>query len=195
MESIFLELCREKFKDYPKFKVVTNKFENHDLEKESYDLVYAASAFHWVPEEVGYSKVFSILKRGGVFARFANHPYLGRENTALSEEIDKIYDGYYYKFHNRKQESPKEYTEEQAKNRAKIAEKYGFIDIRYALFFRIRIFSAKEYTALLSTYSDHIVMEEAIRKEFLSEMEGAINRHGGTITIYDTIDLQLARKP
>lgn len=67
----FSELCREKFKDYPKFKVVTNKFENHDLEKESYDLVYAASAFHWVPEEVGYSKVFSILKRGGVFARFA----------------------------------------------------------------------------------------------------------------------------
>ena len=32
------------------------------------------------------------------------------------------------------------------------------------------------------------------KKEFFSKIEEAINKHGGTITIYDTIDLQLARK-
>lgn len=30
-----------------------------------------ASAFHWVPEEIGYSKVYAMLKPGGAFARFA----------------------------------------------------------------------------------------------------------------------------
>ena len=30
--------------------------------------------------------------------------------------------------------------------------------------------------------------------EFFSKIEEAINKYGGTITIYDTIDLQLARK-
>ena len=75
-----------------------------------------------------------------------------------------------------------------------IAEKYGFTDIRYALFYQERVFTAKEYIELLGTYSDHIAIEESIRTEFFSAIENAINNYGGKITIYDTMDLQLARK-
>lgn len=103
-----------------------------------------------------------MLKSGGVFARFANHPYCDKRNPALTEEIEKL---------------------------------YGFHDIRYALFYRTRTFSAKEYPTLLGTYSDHIAIEEPVRMEFFSKIEEVINRHGGEITVYDTIDLQLARKP
>ncbi len=191
----FSELCREKFKDYSKFSVITRKFEDAVLDHDTYDLVFSASAFHWVPEEIGYSKVFSILKSGGVFARFANHPFRDKGKPALSEEIDRIYKDYYYTYHKRKQETPREYTEEEARHRALIAEKYGFTDIQYNLFQRKRTFTAKEYTILLGTYSDHVAIDEAIRTEFFSKIEDAINNHGGTITIYDTIDLQLARKP
>ncbi len=190
----FSKLCKEKFKTYPNFKIVTNKFELTNFENDAYDLVYSASAFHWVPEEIGYPKVFSMLKKGGVFARFANHPYRDKGNPALSEAIDEIYAEYYYKYHNKKQEKSTEYTEKQAKSRAIIAEKYGFTDISYGLFFRTRTFLAKEYITLLGTYSDHIVIEEKLRTEFFSKIEEAINMHGGKITIYDTIDLQLARK-
>lgn len=190
----FSELLKKKFKEYKNFSVITGKFEDVDLEENQYDLVFAASAFHWVPEKIGYEKVFSVLKNGGVFARFANHPYRDKGNLELSNEIDEIYDEYYYKYHNKKRGSLTEYTEEQAKERAMIAEKYGFTDIQYALFYRKRVFSAKEYIELLGTYSDHIAIEENIRKAFFSKIEEAINRHGGTITIYDTMDLQLARK-
>lgn len=191
----FSELCRRKFADFPKFSVITGKFEDVELGKNEYDLIYSASAFHWVPEEIGYPKAFSMLKSGGAFARFANHPYRDKGNPALTEEIDRLYDMYYCKFHNKKREVLTEYSKEQAEERAFTAEKYGFADIRYALFFRTRTFSAKEYSALLGTYSDHIAIDEEIRSEFFTEIEKAINRHGGTITIYDTIDLQLARKP
>ena len=75
-----------------------------------------------------------------------------------------------------------------------IASKYGFMDIRCALFYRIRAFTAKEYTALLATYSDNIALENSVRTEFFSKMEEAINKHGGEIQIHDTMDLQLARK-
>ena len=157
-------------------------------------MVYSASAFHWVPESIGYTKVFSMLKTGGAFARFANHPYRDKSNLPLSEEIDRIYAEYYYKFYNKKQEVLTEYSREQAMQRAKIAEKYGFADIKYALFHRTRTFSANDYCALLGTYSDHIAIEEGIRREFFSKIEDAINKYGGSITVYDTIDLQLARK-
>ena len=190
----FSALCRDKFKDYPDFNVITNKFENVDFENDTYDLVYSASAFHWIPEEIGYKKVFAMLKKGGAFARFANHPYRDKSNPALSKAIDEIYDKYYNKYHNKKRELLTEYTEKQAADRAMIAEKYGFTDIRYALFYRERIFTAKEYIELLGTYSDHIAIEETIRAKFFSAIENAINNYGGTITIYDTMDLQLARK-
>lgn len=190
----FCELCREKFKEYPNFSAVSGKFEDIDFNNNEYDLIYSASAFHWIPEEIGYKKVYSMLKDDGVFARFANHPYRDKGNTALSEEIDEIYAEYYYKYHNKEREKLIEYSEEQAYSRATIAEKYGFTDIQYNLFYRTRTFSAKEYKMLLGTYSDHIAIEEKIRTEFFSKIEEAINRHGGEITIYDTIDLQLARK-
>ena len=190
----FSARLKERFREYRNFSVINGKFENVDFPENTFELVFSASAFHWIPEEIGYKKVFSMLKSGGAFARFANHPYRAKENPALSGELDKIYDDYYYKYYHKKHEILTEYTDAQAKTRAMIAEKYGFADIQYALFYRERVFSAREYVELLGTYSDHIAMEESIRQPFFLKIEEAINRHGGTITVSDTIDLQLARK-
>lgn len=191
----FSKLCEEKFKEYKRFSVITNKFENVSFPDCKYDLVYSASAFHWVPEDIGYSKVYAMLKSGGAFARFANHPYRDKGNLVLSDEIDKLYSKYYYNYYGIDIKSEKEYSEEQAVRSAQVAEKYGFTDIRHALFYRTRTFSAKEYIELLGTYSDHIAIEETIRTEFFSKIEEAIHQYGGSFTLYDTIDLQLARKP
>lgn len=193
----FSELLKNKFKDYPNFSVITGKFEDTEFEENAFDLVFSATAFHWVPEKTGYEKVFSMLKKGGVFARFANHPYRDKGNPALSQEIDEIYYEYYNNYnnyHNKKHKVLAEYSEEQAKAIAMLASNYGFTDIQYKLFYRERVFSAKAYIELLGTYSDHIAIDEVIRTNFFSKIEDAINDHGGTITIYDTIDLQLARK-
>ena len=191
----FSELCREKFKEYPRFSVITDKFENVTFPEDAYDLVYSASAFHWIPENIGYAKVFSMLKSGGAFARFANHPYRDKGNPSLSEAIDRVYAAHYYRYYDKKPQAPAEYSEEQALRRAKIAEQYGFKDIIFFLFHRTRTFSANEYRTLLGTYSDHIAIEETVRNRFFLEIEEVINEYGGLITVYDTIDLQLARKP
>lgn len=189
----FCKICREKFKEFTNFSAVSGKFEDFDMGGE-YDLLYSASAFHWIDEEIGYKKVYDLLKNGGVFARFANHPFRDKGKPALSAEMDRIYADYYYKYHNKEPKPLIEYTEEQAHDRALIAAKYGFTDVRYKLFYRTRTFTAKEYVLLLGTYSDHIAIEATIRNAFFSKIEDAINRHGGYITIYDTIDLQLARR-
>lgn len=190
----FSELLKKKFSKYPNFAVITAKFEETELETNAYDFIFSASAFHWVPEEIGYKKVFDLLKNGGAFARFANHPYRDKYNPELSDEIDTLYDEYYCKFHNTTRKVLKEYTEDEARERALIASKYSFSDVSYSLFYRERVFSAKEYIELLGTYSDHIAIEESMRKEFFEKISNAIDKHGGTITICDTIDLQLARK-
>lgn len=184
------ELCRKKFRDYPNFSVVNMKFEEFEGESGSYDLIYAASSFHWIPEEIGYPKVFALLKKGGVFARFANHPYKDKGREELCAEIQKLYVVYMPGV-----PADNEYTGEQAKKRAGLAEKYGFTEISYQLYHRTRTYTAEEYVALLNTYSDHITLGEDIRREFFAKIRETIRKYGGYITIYDTIDLQLARKP
>ena len=191
----FCALCREKFAAYPKFNVVTGKFEDVAFPEACCDLVYSASAFHWVPEEIGYRKVFDMLKSGGAFARFANHPWRDKGNPALAAALDEAYAKYYHTYYRSVPKLEDEYTEAQAIRRAEIAAKYGFVDIRYLLYHRTRAFTAQEYTMLLGTYSDHIALPEDVRVPFFRAVEDAINAHGGTIHIYDTIDLQLARKP
>lgn len=186
----FCALCREKFAAYPDFSAVNGKFEDTDFPPDSCDLVYSASAFHWVPEAVGYRKVFDMLKSGGAFARFANHPYKDKGRPGMHEALQAVYAVYMPG-----SLVPNEYSEEAASQRAQIAAKYGFTDIQHHLYRRTRDFTAAEYVQLLGTYSDHIAIEEKARGRFFREIEEAINRLGGTITIYDTIDLQLARKP
>lgn len=191
----FSDLCREKFRDFPGFSVITGKFEDTSFAENSVDLVFSATAFHWIPEETGYPKVFAMLRHGGAFARFANHADRWKDNPPLAEEIDRLYERYYYKYYGTDPEPQKEFGEEQAEKISRIAEKYGFEDIRYSLFHRVRSFSPQEYTALIGTYSDHIAMEEGIRTEFFAKIEEAIQKHGGEIRLCDTIDLELARKP
>lgn len=190
----FSDLCRNKFGNYNNFSVVTGKFEDVAFPCGKYDLIYSATAFHWISENIGYTKAFSLLRSGGVFARFANHPYSSKDNPDLTNEINRLYAQYYYKFYNKSPQAPNEYGEKQAEQIAKLSEKYGFTDIKYYLFHRTRVFSAKEYVMLLGTYSDHIAIEKNIRQEFFSKISEAINAHGGSIKIHDTIDLELSRK-
>lgn len=186
----FSRICREKFREFPDFSVRTGKFEEMDGLGNGYDLIYSASAFHWIPEEIGYRKVYAMLKPGGAFARFANHPYEDKGKPELSEAIQALYAVYMPG-----SQKPREYGEEDAKQRAEIAGNYGFAEISWHLYRRTRAFSAKEYTALLGTYSDHIALKPEVRREFFAEIEAVINRFGGQITLYDTLDLELARKP
>lgn len=190
----FSELLREKFREYPSFSVINGRFEKTEFPADSYDLVFSASAFHWIPEKEGYEKVYGMLKKGGAFARFANRPYTDKGRPELWNAIQKLYDEYYYTYYKDKKRDLRECTEEIAKERAMIAEQYGFTDIRYHLFHRQRNYTAKEYTELLGTYSDHIAIGESVRNAFFAKIEETINDYGGEITIYDTIDLQLARK-
>lgn len=185
----FTDICNRKFAAYPGFLCVNKRFEDFEAEDNSFDLVFAASSFHWIEEEFGYKKVYALLKKGGAFARFANHPYKDKENEALDAQIQKAY----AKYMPGSKMSP-EYTMEMAEKRAAIAEKYGFTDTEAHLFTRIRTFTASAYIRLLGTYSDHIAIEENTRKKFFSEIEEAILSFGGTIRIFDTMDLQLSRK-
>ena len=110
---------------------------------------------------------------------YASDPAKAEEAEEMMKEINAAYD------------------EIQARRSGKgtHSSEYGFTDVRHALFHRDRVFTPEEYVQLLGTYSDHIAIEETVRNRFFGKIADAIRRHGGTITICDTMDLELARKP
>lgn len=175
--------------------VVNSAFEAWECPAETFDLAYSASAFHWVPEEIGYRKVYRCLKPGGIFARFASHPYYylpGQE--ALWEEIQRCYRRYMPPKANPPDPAWR-YDEEDAARRSAIAAQYGFTDVATRVYYRDLQYSSDEYARRLSIESDKIAMEPQKRARLLEDIASAIERHGGRIVVRDMIDLNLARKP
>lgn len=182
--------AREKFRAFPKFTVVNETFQDFEAPQGQFDLIYAAASFHWIPEETGYPKAFGLLKSGGAFARFACHSDYRKGQEALFAAIQQVYAVYMPG-----SAPPPVYGEADAARRAALAEKYGFVDSTFRLYHRTRTYTGREYAALIGTYSDHIALGEVRCQELCGGVEEAIDRCGGIITLYDTIDLQLARKP
>lgn len=65
------DYLKKKYKDYPNITVYRSTFENYDCAVK-YDLIFSATAFHWISPRIAYSKAAKLLKKGGVLSPFWN---------------------------------------------------------------------------------------------------------------------------
>jgi len=178
-----------KFSAYQNMKIIQADFTEYEWKKDCYDLVYSATAFHWIPEERGCSMVRDILKPGGKVALFWNHPYPNRTDDETNVANRRIYNKY------RHSDKPVvEFSEKDSQEKLNMLEHYGFSEITSKLYYRTRTLKTGEYISLLNTYSDHRALPPDVKTAFDQDMKKAIDAVGGKIRIYDTMDLYLARK-
>lgn len=180
----------EKYRNYDNFKVMNDDFMHCPVEENSLDLIYCATAFHWLPAEDAYMKIMKSLKRGGTAALFWNHPFPNRENDISNRANQRVYNK--FKPSNKKQV---EFCEDDCRIRVQELLRFGFEKVEYKLYRRVRTLQTDEYIQLLNTYSDHRALDERTKAQFEDEMRKAIDEAGGRINIYDTIDLYLGQKP
>ena len=185
-----VKFVRNKYKDYDDFSCYNMTFENYMCMNNTFDLIYSATAFHWLDQAIAFEKSFRLLKSNGVLARFAYHAGRDISRPELMAEIDKLYAEYMPT-----DKKYKPYSENDAKIAAFIAADYGFTDIEYKIYNFEKSFTADEYIKLLSTYPDHMKIEEDIRKEFFKKIKSEIKKSGDEISINYMVDLLLARKP
>ncbi|MDU2659076.1 MAG: class I SAM-dependent methyltransferase, partial [Clostridium perfringens] len=88
------EFSKNKFKAYKNFNILNIPFEDFKCDENTFDLIYSATAFHWIDENIGYPKVFKLLKPGGTLALFWNKPFIGRKDDLLHQKIQSIYEKY-----------------------------------------------------------------------------------------------------
>jgi SAM-dependent methyltransferase len=181
-----------KYRDYDNLRMVNLPFEEFICGVHTFDMLVSATAFHWIPAEVGYKKAFSIIKPGGILALFWNKPSANRADDALHQRIQSIYRELLPQWADKAQADGFE-AEVEARN--KIIGETGFVDVQTKLYHNTRVFGGDEYIELLDTYSDHRALEAELRMKLYGAIRSAIIEAGNILTIYDTVDLHLARKP
>lgn len=182
--------AKENLREFVNFSCIHQTFQEYACADQTYDLIYAATAFHWIPEEYGYTRVFHLLKSGGVFARFAYHAGPDRERSELTDQIQALYKKYMPP-----QNEYREFSDVDAEQLSRLALRYGFINTQYTLYHITQDFTADEYMALLRTYPTHMSLKEHIREKLFDGIHSAIVQNGGIHTVYYTMDLELAEKP
>lgn len=192
------KFAREKFSNYSNLNVINQDFEKVNLEENTYDLIYSASAFHWIPLEAGLTKVLKLLKSGGVFAWFSIQPLPAKEHRHINDEIQKVYCKYSEYFGDNKAKKDLERMNrdigKKLTSRIDDLKNYSFTDIYDETYYGSRTFKAEDYAKLISTYSDHKSIPSKTRTIFLEEIVETINKCGGEFTLSDTIILCMGRK-
>jgi SAM-dependent methyltransferase len=161
-------------------------FEGWHGEPESFELVYAATAWRWVDPAVRYRKAFEALRPGGHLAFWnATHGF-PEDFDPFFSEIQDVYDEI---GESHEGDWPPASPESMPDDAAEI-EASGLFDLpavrRYV--WEVR-YSADEYIALLDTFSGHIAMDPVKRERLYGEVrrrlaareEPVVRRHWSAI--------------
>ncbi len=180
-------LTRDKFRNFFNLFVYEQTFEQARLAESSFDLIYSATAFHWIKPDLAFPKAYRLLKPGKTLALFWNVPTPAKNEPKLAEAIQQLYSR--YRPNNRPKPAGLAY------GYAKDAmEKAGFIDCQCCCFESQRKFSAEEYIHLLNTYSDHRAMPSDTKTAFEQELREILERWEKPLIVYDTIELYTGKK-
>jgi SAM-dependent methyltransferase len=148
-------------------------FEAWEGPPEAFDLVYAATAWHWVDPAIRYRKAHRLLRPGGHLAFWsAKHAFPAGFDPFFTE-IQDVYEAI---GESRENEWPPAPPEQMPDQRAEIEASGLFADVSVRRYVWEMSYTAEEYIALLNTFSGHVAMESAKRKHLYREIRERIGR-------------------
>jgi ubiquinone/menaquinone biosynthesis C-methylase UbiE len=186
-------IARDKCAAYGNVEVINTTFEEWKLGAEKFDLVVAATSFHWVTPETRYIKTAAALKDHGLLVLLWNTP------PQLSYELYRSCQGIYQT--HAPELSKYESHQEHQQNISKIAQKAiasGYFQdlITHQAIITVT-YTVDDYLTLLSTLSPYIRMSSVLRQALFAklktELERSLNQQNRLELSYLSL-LQIAHK-
>jgi SAM-dependent methyltransferase len=179
--------ARQNLAGFDTVDIVTADFESwQPPDHASYDLVFAATSWHWIDPEVKYRKAWQLLRPGGHLALWEAGHVLPASGDPFFAEIQSVYDeigephpgGWTYIEPGKLPDS-----------RAEIERTGLFADVRVRHFDWEISYDADGYIGLLDTFSGHIAMAAwqrdrlytEIRRRLAARPDGRLRRHWGAV--------------
>ncbi len=181
-------LTKSKFNSYNNLEVINIPFENYSTNMK-FDLIYSASAFHWIEQPYGYEKAISLLEEEGLLVLFWNRPMIVEPNN-IKFELDEVYSEILgWKF------NLIPLAERVSSNLSEFKEHHlNVINNKIFTNPMKRKFNSVSYIGLLETYSDHITLDSVKKKKLYSKISAIIDKNNDAIVIQDMVDVYIIRK-
>lgn len=187
-------LARKNLAAFPRVTITVADFDRFATPAR-YDLVFSATAYHWLHPATRAARCAALLQPGGWLAVWRNHQ---ARATGLSEEFLKPLRALYtreapalvFKFASipRPEEIPQPEPQEWAATGL-------FAPAQSRVYHWTREYTAAGYVQMLSTHSDHRMLPPAQRDRLLGQIRQLIDRDfaGSVLREYATL-LNMARK-
>lgn len=176
---------------YPALRTEKAYFEDY-VPAHNFDLIYSATAFHWVNSEIGYPKAWHMLKDGGTMAVFWHMSSVMHYDCGIFPLLNalklKYMPGASLGFDTDGIEAvrQKRFTQFQSGGFFRKPElfEYRWTDV----------YDADRYAALVESYSDTQLLPESTRRKYLDEIRSTITSNGGIVEIPQHVLLFMQKK-
>ena len=166
--------------------IIETRFEDWEPDEAAYDMVFAATAWHWVEPPARYSRAAAVLRPGGYLAVWAAIHVVPVDGDPFFEEIQDVYDEIGERLPPgwvtpRPSELPDDRHEIETSGQFEVLEVRQY-DWETVL-------DAESYIDLLNTFSGHIAMAQRqrdrlygeIRRRLAERDDGRLRRHWGCV--------------
>ena len=184
-------VARRNLARFDSVEVVTAAFEDWPLPDEPFDVVFSATAFHWVDPAVRVSKSADALRPGGLLATVGTEHIAGG-SEAFFVAVQDCYERF-------DPATPPGLRPQSASDIAKddreLAASGRFGSARFHRYEWELAYSTAEYLDLLLTYSGHRALPAAQRSGLLTCIAGLIDaNHGGQVVKRYLTELKVAQR-
>lgn len=182
---------REKYKRSDMVDVICSYFEDCNEHKQ-YDLIYSATAFHWIDSKVGYPKAYKMLKNGGTMAVFWQMSSVTFYDFEIFKGLNEIKKKYLPDESLGFDEAGIQKLKERRISQIQSGGCFG--EPEYYEFRWMDTYDADRYMALINTYSSIQLLQEDVRIAYLDEIRRYIEKNGGIVEMPQLVMLYLVKK-
>lgn len=164
------EIAKHELSDYKNVQIIKGAFEEITLPSASFDLVFAATSFHWIDPSLKFTKTHEVLKTKGHLAIIHTHHTSDENGDRFFNVSQSIFGRYDFTDKHRKPELPKNKDLQPDDMDERL-----FRLVNFKLFPVVITYSAKSFVQLLGTFSNHLAATKEVQDAFFEEIENLIN--------------------
>ncbi|MDQ6921432.1 MAG: class I SAM-dependent methyltransferase [Candidatus Dormibacteraeota bacterium] len=175
-------VARRKLAAYPEVGIVTAPFETWDPGGASFDLVIAATCWHWLDPELRCGKAADVLRVGGALAVVGGGHVVPEGGDPFFIEIQDVYDSIGESLPDGRLPRPGE----RADQREELEGSGLFAEVEVRRYLCEHVYTAEQYIDLLETFSGHRAIEKAGRELLYRAIRERIARRPDPVVRYHT---------
>jgi SAM-dependent methyltransferase len=178
---------------FPGVKIEVVAFETWAPSGRSFDLVYAAQAWHWMAADVRCRQAHAVLRPGGAIALFWNEQRWSEDDEPIRGQLDRIYQDLAPELLARAvfpSLRPMD-LEETAADELRRSRLFTSVESRSYLW--SERWPTSRWVGVLTTQSDHRLLADDRRARLLDAVAEVLDGAGGRLTVRYETNLHLGR--